>query len=742
MTCRVAVIGAGAAGLAAGKAMLDAGVEVVLYEKGDRPGGLWARDNASGLSPAYASLHTNTSKGRTEFADLPMPRSWPDYPSADLVAEYLAGYAERFGVVPHIRFGTEVVSVERDGAEWVVTTGDGDAARFDAVVVANGHNWDPRWPDPAYPGAFTGMQLHAHDYRTPEVFRDRRVLVVGMGNSAMDIAVDASHVAHGPVLLSARRGVHIVPKYLFGRPADATGGALAVLPWRLRQRVAETMLRLAVGNPQDYGLPAPAGGLFQNHPTISDTILHRLTHGEVEARPGIERMDGEKVVFADGTADPVDVIVWATGYRVGLPFLPPALVGDDPERLPLYKRVFHLDEPSLAFVGLMQSTGAALPIVEAQAKLAAAYLSGRYALPPAPERRRAVARDLRAARARWGDRRPMMRVDFDRYVADLPREARAGRDRLARGARPFTPMDREETTHMSDADREGTAGRHRAGERRPPGERDPRGLRVLVTGASGTFGRAISARLTGLGARVVGLDAAPRPDDPVEVIACDLTDDAAVPAAVAAAIERLGGLDVLVNNAGIGGPAPAELPPGEEVRRQLDVNLLGTWRVTAACVDALVESRGRVVMLSSRMAVMQLPLAAAYGASKRALVAYADALRMELGTHVGVTCVYPSAVRSPIHDSTAAAGLSLEGMSKYEPLDGVVDAVLRAALSRRPRRDVPTTRRGAVEFFLARHVPALTDRIVARTFAGRVRSGAFKGAALAAGAVRRHTGRA
>jgi NAD(P)-dependent dehydrogenase (short-subunit alcohol dehydrogenase family) len=268
--------------------------------------------------------------------------------------------------------------------------------------------------------------------------------------------------------------------------------------------------------------------------------------------------------------------------------------------------------------------------------------------------------------------------------------------------------------------------------------RDPRGMRVIVTGASGTFGRAVCARLDARGARVIGLDRAPRADDPVEVLPCDITDDHAVSMAVAEAISALGGLDLLINNAGTGGPAPAERPPGAEVRRQLEVNLLGAWRVTAACVDELVAARGRVVMLSSRMAVMQLPLAAAYGASKRALVAYADALRLEIGTHVGVTCVYPSAVRSPIHDSTAAAGLSLEGMSRYEPLDGVVDAVERAALRRRPYRDLCTTRRGAVEFFLARHLPALTDRIVARTLAGRVRSGAFQDAGLAAGVVARH----
>lgn len=262
--------------------------------------------------------------------------------------------------------------------------------------------------------------------------------------------------------------------------------------------------------------------------------------------------------------------------------------------------------------------------------------------------------------------------------------------------------------------------------------------RVLITGGAGTFGQAFGRAFLARGATVVGLDLRASEDGPFPVLPCDITDDEAVPRAVAAAVERLGGLDVLINNAGIGGPAPAELPPGEEVRRQLDINLLGSWRTTAACVEPLVASGGRVVFVASRMAVMQLPLAAAYGASKRALVAYADALRLELAPHVGVTCVYPSAVRSPIHDTTAEAGLSLEGMSQYEPLEGVVAAVLKAALDRRVRRDVPTTRRGAVELALARHLPALSDRIITRTLARRVRSGAFGDAPLAAGLVERH----
>ncbi|MFF8410814.1 flavin-containing monooxygenase [Streptomyces omiyaensis] len=435
---RVAVVGAGAAGLAAAKALLDEGLDVTVLERGSRPGGLWAGDDAGGDSPAYDSLHLNTSKGRTEFADFPMPAWWPDYPSAARVARYLASYADAFGVTGRLRLGTEVTAVRRAGAVWEVTAG-GATEPYDAVVVANGHNRDPKWPSPAYPGSFDGTQLHAHAYRSPEVFAGRRVLVVGMGNSAMDLAVDASYVSAGPVLLSARRGTHVVPKYLFGRPADATGGTLAVLPWRIRQTVAQAALRLAVGTPERYGLPRPSGGLFQDHPTISDTILHRLTHGEVVARPGVERLDGRRVVFSDGTADDVDVIVWATGYRVTVPFLGPEWLGDDPEALPLYQRVFHLDEPTLAFVGLMQSTGAALPVVEAQGKLAAAYLAGRYALPSPEDQRASVARAHAAAVRRWGRSRPMMRVDFDRYVAALPREVRAGVRRAARGAAVLTP---------------------------------------------------------------------------------------------------------------------------------------------------------------------------------------------------------------------------------------------------------------------------------------------------------------
>ncbi|MGW5673037.1 flavin-containing monooxygenase, partial [Micromonospora sp. NPDC003776] len=383
---RVAVIGAGAAGLATLKALRDARVPAVAFEAADTVGGLWMYGTPG--SPAYRTLHLNTSKGRTQFADHPMPADWPDYPDHTRVAGYLADYADRFGLGEDVRLRHTVDRVSRaaDGTWTLHATGPDGPVHVDveAVVVANGHNRVPKLPD-TYPGECAAEQLHSHDYRGPEQLAGRRVLVVGGGNSAMDIAVDASYAATR-TLLSLRRGVWVVPKYLLGRPSDTLNGALARrLPWRLRQRISQTMLTATVGPPGRYGLPAPAHGFLQDHPTLSDGLLSRLTHGEIEARPGIARFAGTRVEFTDGRADEVDLVIWCTGYRVEVPFLDPDLLGDGADRLPLYRHVFHLDAPGLAFVGLMQSTGAAFPLVEAQARLVAGRLAGTWS-PPDPAR--------------------------------------------------------------------------------------------------------------------------------------------------------------------------------------------------------------------------------------------------------------------------------------------------------------------------------------------------------------------
>ncbi|MGW4157544.1 flavin-containing monooxygenase [Micromonospora chersina] len=427
---RVAVIGAGAAGLATLKALADAGVPAVAFEAADTVGGLWVYGSPG--SPAYRTLHLNTSKGRTQFADHPMPEDWPDYPGHHRIAGYLADYADRFGLrdAVRLRHTVERVSSTADGGWTVHATGPDGPVRVDveAVVVANGHNRAPKWPDP-YPGECAAEQLHSHDYRGPEQLAGRRVLVVGGGNSAMDIAVDASYAATR-TLLSLRRGVWVVPKYLLGRPSDTLNGALARrLPWRLRQRISQTMLTATVGPPARYGLPTPAHGFLQDHPTLSDGLLSRLTHGDVQARPGIARFAGERVEFTDGRCDEVDLVIWCTGYRVEIPFLAPGLLGDGADRLPLYRHVFHLDAPGLAFVGLMQSTGAAFPLVEAQARLVAGWLAGTWSPPDRARQEAACRAELRAATTRWGQRRPHMRVDFDAYLTELERELAAGRRR-------------------------------------------------------------------------------------------------------------------------------------------------------------------------------------------------------------------------------------------------------------------------------------------------------------------------
>lgn len=264
------------------------------------------------------------------------------------------------------------------------------------------------------------------------------------------------------------------------------------------------------------------------------------------------------------------------------------------------------------------------------------------------------------------------------------------------------------------------------------------GKRAIVTGASGAFGRSIMGELHRQGARAVGLDLAPSDEPDARVLACDITDALSVEEAAGEAIKLLGGLDVLVSNAGLGGPADAGAQPDEAAVRMIDVNLVGAWRATAACIDALVESRGRVIFVGSRMVYVPVPLGAPYGASKRGLAAYADSLRLEYGTHIQVCTVHPSMVRTPIHDAAARAGLSLQGVSREEPLDGVVGRIIHACEVDRVGRELATTRRGAAEIFIGRHFPALADRMVRRVIRKQVAAGTFDGAQMAAGLAERY----
>lgn len=233
------------------------------------------------------------------------------------------------------------------------------------------------------------------------------------------------------------------------------------------------------------------------------------------------------------------------------------------------------------------------------------------------------------------------------------------------------------------------------------------GSRIVLTGAAGGIGAAAVQELRTLGARVVGIDA--RSAD--GVLPADVTDAPRVRDAMAQAAELLGGIDILVNCAGIGVPQDAGGFPDEEARRVVEVNLFGTWNATAAAMPELLAARGHVVNVLSGMAVVDLPFGAAYSASKRALEAYSNALRLEYAGRLTVTALYPGYVRTPIHRRSHELGVSLDGVARVETVEQAAAAVVRACRSRRRRLTV--TWRSALEFWVARHWPALVGRVVA-----------------------------
>jgi dimethylaniline monooxygenase (N-oxide forming) len=376
------------------------------------------------MSAAYRQLYINTSRERMEYADYPMPKHYPDFPHHTHIAEYFDAYTDHFGLREHVRFETRVErAVRDDDGTWELTLPDGSAGRFDALLVANGHHWDARWPEPAFPGAdtFAGTQIHAHDYRDDELFRDKDVVVLGMGNSAMDLAVESSYVADH-TYLSARRGVWIVPKYIFGRPTDQ-------LPNDPRVPFA---IRLAVGDLTRFGLPEPDHKLGHAHPTVSGRILDRIQHGAITPKPNIARLHAEEVEFTDGTRVHADVVVYCTGYKISFPFFDEGFVAAPDNHIELFRRVFVPGLDNLFFVALLQPIGAMMPLAEAQGKWIADFLCGDYALPSEAQMRADIAADQAAMRKRYvASKRHTIQVDFDDYMHALDKERRAGAKRAA-----------------------------------------------------------------------------------------------------------------------------------------------------------------------------------------------------------------------------------------------------------------------------------------------------------------------
>ncbi|MGH3744609.1 MAG: flavin-containing monooxygenase [Mycobacteriales bacterium] len=430
-----AVIGAGISGLTAGKSLTDHGIPYECFESSDRVGGNWAFRNPNGHSSAYRSLHIDTSKEMLSFDDFPMSGAYPDFPHHSEVKAYLDEYAAAFDLTSRIRFRNGVTHAERlDGGGWTLTLQDGTRRSVDVLVVANGHHWNPRLPE--FPGHFDGESIHSHAYIDPTEpldLRGRRIVVVGIGNSAADIVSELSQKSwDNKVFLSTRSGAWVVPKYIFGRPADRWGKTMPYVPLSWQRRMVRGLPRLISGNPEDYGLPRPNHNFLEAHPTQSGELLQRLGSGDAVAKPDIDHLDGDGVVFADGSREQVDVIIYATGYNITFPFFDESFLSAPDNRLPLFKRMLRPGIDDLVLMGFAQALPTLFPFVECQSRLLGRYLAGLYRPPSVAEMHAVTRRDEKLYVGHFADRpRHTQQVDYHHYKWQmLKRELPAGRARV------------------------------------------------------------------------------------------------------------------------------------------------------------------------------------------------------------------------------------------------------------------------------------------------------------------------
>jgi len=447
---KVCIVGAGSSGLTACQVLAARGIPFDCFEKGSQIGGNWRYENDNGTSSAYRSLHINSARKLMSYRAFPMPEDYPDYPSHWQVARYFDDYADRFGLRERIAFETEVVKVEPvaesqprarglnwpagqatiAAGAWEVTVagpdGERRTERYGAVLVANGHHWQPRWPEPPFAGeqGFEGERMHVHHYREPDVLVGKRVLVLGIGNSAVDVAVESSRIAE-KTFLAMRRGAWVLPKFLGGKPIDEVApAAVSYLPIPVQRFFFNRMLKTAVGSMTDYGLPEPDHRLLEAHPTVSSELLPRIGHGDIAVKPNLERFAGGRTVrFVDGSEEEGDLVVYCTGYKIEFPFLAPEVFESRENRMPLYGRVVSVESPGLYFIGFIQPLGPIMPLAEAQAEWVADLLDGRAAL-PAPAQMREEIRDYE----RWlgkrfvASKRHTIEVDFYPYLRTIRRE--------------------------------------------------------------------------------------------------------------------------------------------------------------------------------------------------------------------------------------------------------------------------------------------------------------------------------
>ena len=400
---RVCVIGAGPSGLAACKALHEAHIPFDCFEANRSVGGIWDIEGSG--SGGYRSLHTNTSKAKMAFSDFPFVEDSPPFLRHSELLDYFNAYVDHFGFRKEIQLDCRVRRARpTEENTWRLDLEDGSTREYRACIVATGQYGTRRWPNPPPPGRFAGSQIHAADYLDPDTpidCRGKRVVVVGLGSSAAEIATELAGGEEGPTLashvaLSARSGRYILPKLFHGEPLDANAPhpsdrlptLLEWLPETLRIALMRAVMKRSlgkveqeVGHPSDWRLPDPTFGPWAERPTLSEGFIPALEAGRIEPRPGIAGFDESTIKFTDGSETDADILIWATGYEPGFPFLDDGILGCPADELALYRRIAHPSRPNLFFIGFTRVICSLWPVSEQQAKWLVRVLKGTIELP-------------------------------------------------------------------------------------------------------------------------------------------------------------------------------------------------------------------------------------------------------------------------------------------------------------------------------------------------------------------------
>ncbi|XP_043076163.1 flavin-containing monooxygenase 5-like isoform X2 [Puntigrus tetrazona] len=442
MAKRVAVIGAGSSGLTSIKCCLDEGLEPVCFESSDDIGGLWKfkeKPEADRCS-IYRSVVVNTSKEMMCYSDFPVPDHFPNFMHNSLIVKYYKLYAEHFNLLKHIRFQTTVCSVRQrpdfsDSGQWEVVTVDRDGREetrvFDGVLVCSGHYTQPIKPLSDFPGidTFPGIITHSWEYKDPDPYFGKRVVVVGIGNSGGDIAVELSRVCD-KTFLSTRKGAWVIGRMVGrGLPLDMTmvrrvrDMIYSLLPRALLNWFGERSLNQRHDH-KLYGLQA-THRIFDQRTIINDDLPGRILVGELVMKSNVQKFQGSTVVFDDGTVEEkIDAVILSTGYDYKFPFLPDSLNSGSDGDLKLYRRVFppSLERPTLAIMGLLQTKGPIMPAVELQARWATRVIAGLNHLPPADKMDKIIEKDIQAYLKSYCPKVAALQVDYIPYLDTIAKE--------------------------------------------------------------------------------------------------------------------------------------------------------------------------------------------------------------------------------------------------------------------------------------------------------------------------------